>query len=118
MHSSERLSDERSARRWPTLMSTAGGGAVSHSASLGRCELAKATDLEHRARVICDTFLRYKGLERRVVIVGDVLTTAPRYPVRMNIAASRAFGALRIVASRGEIERDPILMKVVEIAGR
>ena len=38
-------------------------GNLAHSRTLGRCELAKATDLDHRDRVICDTFLRYKGLE-------------------------------------------------------
>ena len=32
-----------------------------------------------------------------------------RYAVRMNIAVSRAFGALRVVAGRHEVERDPIL---------
>lgn len=89
-------------------------GNLAHSETLGRCELAKATDLEHRDRVICDTFLRYKGLERRMVIVGDVSTEASCYPVRMNIAASRAYGALRVVASRSEIEKDPILKKIAE----
>ena len=89
-------------------------GNLAHSETLGRCELAKATDLEHRDRVICDTFLRYKGLERRMVIIGDVSTEASRYPVRMNIAASRAYGALRVVASRREIEKDPILKKIAE----
>jgi len=34
---------------------------------------------------------------------------AERYAVRMNIAVSRAFGALRVVASRREVERDPVL---------
>lgn len=85
---------------------------IMHNGSLGRCELAKATDLEHRDRVICDTFLRYKGLERPVVIVADLKTEASRYPVRMNIAVSRAFGALRIVASKREIEKDPILSRL------
>jgi hypothetical protein len=46
-----------------------------------------------------------------------VLTAASRYPVRMNIAASRAFGALRVVVSPHELENDPILAKVVENAG-
>ena len=93
-------------------------GNLAHNGTLGRCDLAKATDLEHRDRVICDTFLRYKGLERRIVIIGDVSTEASRYPVRMNIAISRAYGALRVVASRREIEKDPILDRIVEIAGR
>ena len=90
-------------------------GNLAHSGTLGRCDLAKATDLDHRDRVICDTFLRYKGLERRMVIIGDVSTEASRYPVRMNIAASRAYGALRVVASRREIEKDPILKRVAEM---
>jgi len=89
-------------------------GNLAHSGTLGRCELAKATDLDHRDRVICDTFLRYKGLERRMVIIGDVSTEASRYSVRMNIAASRAYGALRVVATRREIDKDPILKKIVE----
>jgi hypothetical protein len=90
-------------------------GNVMHNKTLGRCELAQATDLEHRDRVICDTFLRYKGLERPVVLIVDILTESSRYPVRMNIAASRAFGALRVVASSHELEKDPILCKVVAL---
>ena len=93
-------------------------GNLAHSGTLGRCDLAKATDLDHRDRVICDTFLRYKGLERRMVIIGDVSTEASRYPVRMNIAASRAYGALRVVASRREIEKDPILKRVADMHDR
>lgn len=89
-------------------------GNLAYNGTLGRCELAKATDLDRRDRVICDTFLRYKGLERRMVIIGDVSTAASSYPVRMNIAASRAYGALRVVASHREIEKDPILKKIVE----
>jgi len=41
-----------------------------------------------------------------------VLTEASRYPVRMNIAASRAYGALSVVALRREIDKDPILKRV------
>ncbi|MBE3047500.1 hypothetical protein IMZ48_34305 [Candidatus Bathyarchaeota archaeon] len=59
--------------------------------------------------VVCNTFLRYEGLERPVVIVADVKTEAERYAVRMNIAISRAFGALRVVVPRREVERDPVL---------
>ena len=88
-------------------------GNLAHHETLGRCELAKATDLEHRDRVICDTFLRYKGLERPVVIVGDVKTESSRYPVRMNIAVSRAFGALRIVIPQRELDQDAILTRMV-----
>ena len=51
-------------------------------------------------------------MERPVVIVADVKTEAERYPVRMNIAVSRAFGALRVVVSRRELEKDKILGRV------
>jgi len=50
------------------------------------------------------------------VIVADVLTSAERYAVRMNIAVSRAFGALRVVVRRGEAEKDPILAKLMTLA--
>ena len=88
-------------------------GNIAHNATLGRCELAKATDLENRERIICDTFLRYKGLERPVVIVADVKTDAERYNVRMNIAVSRAFGALRIVIPPKQLASDEILRRVI-----
>jgi len=54
------------------------------------------------------------GLERPVVIVADVKTEAERYAVRMNIAVSRAFGALRIIVPRKELEADEILRQVAE----
>jgi len=87
-------------------------GNIMHRKELGGCDLAQATDLKKRDRVVCDTFLRYKGLERPVVIVADVKTEAERYAVRMNIAVSRAFGALRVVLPRRELEKDKILGRV------
>ena len=87
-------------------------GNIMHRKELGGCELAQATDLAGRDRIVCDTFLRYKGLERPVVIVADVKTEAERYAVRMNIAVSRAFGALRVVVPRRELEKDKILGRV------
>ena len=83
-----------------------------HRKELGGFDLAQATDLAGRDRIVCDTFLRYKGLERPVVIVADVKTEAERYAVRMNIAVSRAFGALRVVVPRRELEKDKILGRV------
>lgn len=68
-------------------------GNIMYRKDLGGYEPAQAMDLAGRDCVVCDTFLRYKGLERPVVIVADVKTEAERYAVRMNIAVSRAFGA-------------------------
>ena len=89
-------------------------GNIMHQKELGGCELAQATDLAGRDRVVCDTFLRYKGLERPVVIIADVKTEAERYNVRMNIAVSRAFGVLRVVLPRRELEKDGVLRRVIE----
>ena len=86
-------------------------GNIMRQATLGGYALAQAMDPERRERIVCDTFLRYKGLERPVVVVADVDTAVSRYPVRMNIAVSRAFGALRVVASRRELAKDPVLSK-------
>jgi len=36
-----------------------------------------------------------------------------RYAVRMNIAVSRAFGALRLVVPRREVEKDKILWRLL-----
>jgi len=87
-----------------------------HVKELGGCKPAQATDLGKRDRIICDTFLRYKGLERPVVIVADVKTAAERYGVRMNIAISRAFGALRVVVPQRELDRDEILKRVAGLS--
>jgi len=35
----------------------------------------------------------------------------------MNIAVSRAFGALRVVMPRRELEKDGILMRIIALAG-
>ena len=40
-----------------------------------------------------------------------------RFPIRMNIAVSRAFGALRVVVPRGELEKDAILMRIIALTG-
>jgi hypothetical protein len=42
-----------------------------------------------------------KGWRGHVVIIGDVLTSASQYLVRMNLGVCRAFVALRVVAERG-----------------
>lgn len=39
-----------------------------------------------------------------------------RYAVQMNIAVSRAFGALRVIVPKRELEKDEILKRVAELA--
>jgi hypothetical protein len=59
--------------------------------------------------IICDTFLRFKGLERPAVIVTDLRMVRDRYETRMRIAVSRATSLLRIVAEENALKRDPRL---------
>ena len=70
-----------------------------------------------KTEVVCDTFLRIKGLERPAVIVTDLSliphTEGAGRNVRMHIALTRAQSALRIVAERDSFERDPILNRFV-----
>lgn len=84
-------------------------GSIVHRKKVNGYEVVMATDGEIGGRIVCDTFLRYKGLERPAIIVTDIQHEVERYGVRMNIAVSRAFGVLRVVGERGEMEKDRIL---------
>jgi superfamily I DNA and RNA helicase len=76
--------------------------AVFRAAKLGRQEfvLADADGMEER--LVADSFLRWKGLERPVIIVADVDPAMNQFNVRMHIALTRAQAAVRIVAPRGD----------------
>ena len=89
-------------------------GSIVHRRQVGGYKAAMATDSEMSGRIVCDTFLRYKGLERPAIIVTDLQHEVEKYNVRMNIAVSRAYGALRVVGARGEMEKDEILKRVAE----
>lgn len=86
-------------------------GNIMHRTDLGGRPIVQATDDRAKDNIVCDTFLRYKGLERLAVIVTDLRINSLRYAVRMNIAVSRAVGILRIVSARDEISRDEILAR-------
>jgi hypothetical protein len=66
--------------------------------------------------VVCDTFLRFKGLERPAVIVTDLGGVAnTKREVRMHIALTRALDLVRIVADEVAMGRDPVLSDLVGI---
>jgi hypothetical protein len=88
-------------------------GSIVHRKKISGHEVAMATGGDIGEHIVCDTFLRYKGLERPAIIVTDLQHEAERYPIRMNIAVSRAYGVLRIVGDRGEMEKDPILSGIL-----
>ncbi len=79
-------------------------------ASLGGHALALADDPTASERVVADTFLRFKGLERPYVIVTELEAgRSSKYATRMHIATSRATVELVIVATMAELEADPRL---------
>lgn len=48
--------------------------------------------------LVADSFMRWKGLERPVIVVADVDPGQERFGTRMHIALTRALTAARIVA--------------------
>jgi len=82
---------------------------IMHRGELGGHAVKKATDPGAEDHIICESFLRFKGLERPAVLVTDMRYVVDKYKVRMNIAVSRAVSVLRIVGAEGEIEKDEIL---------
>jgi hypothetical protein len=86
-------------------------GNIMHRTELGGRPIVQATDDRAHEHIVCDTFLRYKGLERLAVIVTDLRCDSSRYAVRMNIAVSRAVGILRIIGAHEQIARDEILAR-------
>jgi hypothetical protein len=98
------------------VISVRGRGAqenICHVKQIGDHRVVPATDKEADSQIICDTFLRFKGLERPAVIVTDLRLVSDLYEKRMHIATSRALNLLRIVGVEGEIRKDPILAKLL-----
>lgn len=65
--------------------------------------------------VVVDTFLRFEGLERPVVVLceGDHPSAARNYMQRMYMAVTRAAARVVVVAGPALVDRDPILGPVV-----
>jgi hypothetical protein len=87
---------------------------IMHEEELGGQRIVKATDEDACENIVCDTFLRFKGLERPAVIVTDLRFVSDNYGVRMNVALTRATGVVRIVGAEMEIDKDEILKKIAE----
>ena len=88
-------------------------GSILSCRSLGRYEPVRADHPEAAERLVADTFLRLKGLERPAVVVTDLrlLDEAPRggEGARMYIALTRALLAARIVAPAAVLAAHPLL---------
>jgi hypothetical protein len=76
--------------------------AVHHAPSLGRHAFVGAGSDGMEDRLVADTFLRWKGLERPVILVADVgAADRERFGTRMHIALTRALTAARVVGPAG-----------------
>ena len=60
--------------------------------------------------VIADTFLRFKGLERPLVLVVELDRGRHRYDVRMHVALTRATVRAVVLATKEELDSDPRLV--------
>ncbi len=72
---------------------------------------ADASDADEH--VVADTFLRFKGLERPLVLVVELDRGRHRYDVRMHVALTRANVRCVVLATKEEIEADPRLSAAV-----
>ena len=80
---------------------------------IGMHKVVLATDEMACERIVCDTFMRFKGLERPAVVVTDLRYVKDRLGMRMNIALTRALGVVRIVGEKTMLKQDPILSPFV-----
>jgi hypothetical protein len=94
-------------------------GREAESAVLGRSRLGAhdvvpADDAGIADAVVCDTFLRFKGLERPAVIVTDLGGVAnSKREVRLHIALTRALDLVRVVGEAASVREDPVLGRLV-----
>jgi len=86
---------------------------ITHEKDIGGHPIVLATDPKADKSIICETFLRFKGLERPAVIITDLRLVSNLYKMRMHIAISRALSLLRIVGVETEIRNDSILAKLI-----
>jgi hypothetical protein len=94
-------------------------GRDAESAVLGRSRLGAhdvvlADDAGIADAVVCDTFLRFKGLERPAVIVTDLGGVAnSKREVRLHIALTRALDLVRVVGEDAAVRADSVLGRFV-----
>jgi hypothetical protein len=81
-----------------SLRGQTAGGAVYQTQRLGKHPFVSADAEGMEDRLVADSFLRWKGLERPLIIVADVDPALTRFGTRMHIALTRALTGVRVVA--------------------
>jgi hypothetical protein len=93
-----------------SLRGRAAEGSIVHHDRLGGHRVVLADDAAMAEHVVCDTFLRFKGLERPAIIVTDLDGLRGRQGgPRMHIALTRALDVVRVVGTREAIAADSLL---------
>jgi hypothetical protein len=82
---------------------------IATTSRIGGRDVVRVDDEGASQKLVADTFLRFKGLERPWIIVTELGRGERSYELRMHIALSRATVGCTIVATRDEIEADPRL---------
>ena len=85
-----------------------------HHKKIGSREIVPETHANADSQIICDTFLRFKGLQKPAVIVTDLRLVSSSYQKRMHVAISRAQSVLSIISIESEIRNDPTLANFSE----
>ncbi len=76
--------------------------------TLGGVPTARADAADAGTRLVLDTFLRFKGLERPLVFITE-LDVGDKYDVRMHVALTRATVRATIIGTEGQVRSDPRL---------
>jgi hypothetical protein len=84
-----------------SLRGQSAADAVHRARSLGRHAFVHADAGDMADRLVADSFLRWKGLERPVIVVADVAEGVSELGTRMHIALTRALTAAVVVAPAG-----------------
>ncbi|MFO0585467.1 MAG: NERD domain-containing protein [Anaeromyxobacter sp.] len=84
-----------------SLRGQGASSAVHRAPALGEHAFVTADAPDMEDRLVADSFLRWKGLERPVVIVADVDPALKHFGTRMHIALTRALTGARVVAPPG-----------------
>ncbi len=76
-----------------------------------------ATEAQSPGSVVLDTALRFKGLERPVIVLCELAAARHQYDLRMHVALTRATTEAVVLASNAAVAADPRLASL-EQAGR
>lgn len=108
----ERLREERIAVI--SLRGANHGNWVASAHRIGDYHVVRADDPLADSRIVSDTFLRFKGLERPVVVITDLERVTSEAEVRLHVALTRATVRAVIVAPAKTLAEHPILKDLLE----